>query len=519
VRLFATILVVITCIGSFAQKKDSIENAVNRVKMAEGKVDSVERKLGALASNGKSSMDSASRAVAMHANFIRSKFQSGADSLHRIYQKPINKLDSVNRCLRAGTDSVRKLGRAGRKVLTVYKHKLDSVSRAKTRKLSEMNTRVEQLKSKTSARLHQLDLPPELKGPVRDMEKSIGRYSVPMVNGKIPNVSLGGPSIPGVQIPGVNLNLNTNLSGLKTNLPANTNLPGNVSGLPNMTGKINGYEGNANRLVNQEVNQIKNVDKTLEQKALDAPGMSELKTKNKELDKYKKKMKERPDSAALKLVKEQAMQQITKEATDHMAGQEAVINYAMSRMSKLKRRYDNVKSVMELPKKLPNPLHDTPFIERIIPLLTLQVYTSSLVLTDLNPGVMYRISPRFSAGPGWVERIAWEHKPGAEQRHVYGPRIIGQFNWGKGICLRLVPEVLNTYLPPQFNQNVTGDPNGRHWIMGIVAGLKKEFTIYKAIKGNSEIMYNFTQATLASPYPDRLIMRFGFEFHMKKKEK
>ncbi|HQQ98613.1 MAG TPA: hypothetical protein PLX35_15185 [Cyclobacteriaceae bacterium] len=491
---------------------------MKHIKLAAGRVDSLNRKLGTVASNGKAAMDSASRTVAMQANRIRSTFQSGADSLHRIYQKPINKLDSVNRRLRAGVDSVSKLGRAGRKVLAGYKHKLDSVSRAKTRKLSEMNTRVEQLKSKTSARLHQLDLPPELKGPVRDMEKSIGRYTVPVVNGKIPNVSLGGPSIPGVQIPGVNLNLNTNLSGLNTNLPANTNLPGNINGLPNVSGRINGYEGDANRLVNQEVNQIKNMDMTLEQKALDAPGMGELKGKNKELDKYRKKMKERPDSAAMKLIKEQALQQVTKEATDHLAGQEAVIKDAMARMSKLKRRYDNVKSVMELPKKLPNPLHDTPFIERIIPLLTLQVYTSSLVLTDLNPGLMYRISPRFSAGTGWVERIAWEHKPGADQRHVFGPRLIGQFNWGKGICLRLVPEVLNTYLPPQFNQHVTGDPNGRHWVLGIVAGLKKEFTIYKGIKGNSEIMYNFTQTTLASPYPDRLIMRFGFEFHLKKKQ-
>jgi len=62
------------------------------------------------------------------------------------------------------------------------------------------------------------------------------------------------------------------------------------------------------------------------------------------------------------------------------------------------------------------------------------------------------------------------------------------------------------------------DPSYRKWITSIFAGIKKEFTVYKSIRGNSELLYNFRDKDGMSPYSDKVTVRFGFEFTMKKQE-
>ncbi len=109
--------------------------------------------------------------------------------------------------------------------------------------------------------------------------------------------------------------------------------------------------------------EVKNIDKAAEGQLMKNENVGELKGRTAEMDKYKQQLGGRPDSAAISMVKQEAM----KEATNHFKGQEAVLQQAMGKMTKLKARYSEVKSVADLPKKLPNPLHDTPFIERVIP--------------------------------------------------------------------------------------------------------------------------------------------------------
>jgi len=43
--------------------------------------------------------------------------------------------------------------------------------------------------------------------------------------------------------------------------------------------------------------------------------------------------------------------------------------------------------------------------------------------------------------------------------------------------------------------------------------------VYKNIMGNTEVLYNLYDKDGMSPYGDRLAMRFGLEFPMKKKVK
>ncbi|MEJ0055095.1 MAG: hypothetical protein WDN75_05230 [Bacteroidota bacterium] len=101
---------------------------------------------------------------------------------------------------------------------------------------------------------------------------------------------------------------------------------------------------------------------------------------------------------------------------------------------------------------------------------------------------------------------------------MYGPRAAVQFNLAKGFSLRALPEVVNMYVPPQFSFS-PADRRGRRWEWSTLVGIKKEFKVYKTIRGNTEALYNLHSPQNTSPYHDQFVVRFGFEFPMKKKIK
>ena len=133
---------------------------------------------------------------------------------------------------------------------------------------------------------------------------------------------------------------------------------------------------------------------------------------------------------------------------------------------------------------------------------------------------MYRISPRISAGAGWNYRLPFDDLTIRTEESVYGPRAAFEFKWTKGINFRVLPEIMNTTIPPLMAQlKGINDPAYRTWIKSLFVGIKKDFTVFKQIKGNTEVLYNLYDPDGMSPYGDKLSMRFGFEFPMKKKVK
>ena len=50
-----------------------------------------------------------------------------------------------------------------------------------------------------------------------------------------------------------------------------------------------------------------------------------------------------------------------------------------------------------------------------------------------------------------------------------------------------------------------------------MTGLKKEYKIYKNLKGTALIQYNLFNRYYKAPYVDRLNSRIGFEYVLKKK--
>jgi len=438
------------------------------------------------------------------ADSITLTFQSKADSLNSVFQKPLTQLDSVRNRVQSKIDSLTNL-RLPTEKLT---RQLDSLNRMKDAQISSLTQKVDALKSKATQGLQEIQLPPQLQEPMQKLQSSIQGYSLPALKTDMPGIpSLEMPTLSTTKLPTL-----TNQLALDPNLK---DLTGNLNKISGITEQAGQYAQDAQNLVKGNLDEVKSIDKTIESKLEGMEGVDQLAEGKALMTEYTQL-----DSAALKdKVKELVQEQVMNLAQDHFAGKQEVLQQAMDKMSKLKSKYSEVKSMAELPKKLPNPLKGKPFIERLVPALSFQIQTSQYFLLDVNPMVMYLISPRLSAGAGWNERLPFDELAVRKEERVYGPRAAIEFKWTKGINFRLLPELMNTTIPPLIASSMGLDPAYREWVPSVFVGIKKDFTVYKTIKGNTEVLYNLYDKDGMSPYGDRLAVRFGFEFPMKKKLK
>jgi hypothetical protein len=214
-----------------------------------------------------------------------------------------------------------------------------------------------------------------------------------------------------------------------------------------------------------------------------------------------------------------AMEQVQKQAVNHFAGKEKELQSAMSQINKYKKKYASLSSIKDIPKRARNTMHGKPLIERLVPGISLQVLKKGTALIDFNPQAGYRFNGRLTVGTGWNERIGFlRYAHVTLKDRIYGPRTFAEFKFKKGFAVRGDIEAMNTIVPPLITGINSADPSSRHWVWGVFGGMKKEYTISKGIRGNLQIMYNFHDRFFKiSPYADRLNVRMGFEFPMKKK--
>ena len=438
------------------------------------------------------------------ADSITLSFQSTADSLNNLYQKQFSKIDSVSNRLQSKIDSLSTLKLPTENVM----YKLDSLNRMKDEQISSLTQKVDALKSKATQGLQEIQLPPQLQEPMQKLQSSIQGYSLPALN-------TATPGLPSLELPDLNsikLPTFTNQLALDPNLK---DLSGNLNKISGITEQAGQYAQDAQNLMKGNLDEVKSIDKTIESKLAGMEGVDQLAEGKALMTEYTQL-----DSAALKdKAKELVQEQVMDIAQDHFAGKQEVLQQAMDKVSKLKGKYSEVKSLAELPKRAPNPLKGKPLIERLVPGISFQIQKSQYFLLDINPMLMYLITPRLSAGAGWNERLPFDGLSITSDESVYGPRAAFELKWTRGINFRLLPELMNTTIPPLIASSKGVDPTYREWVPSVFVGIKKDFTVYKNIKGNTEVLYNLYDKDGMSPYGDRLAVRFGFEFPMKKKVK
>jgi hypothetical protein len=435
---------------------------------------------------------------------IQSRFLSRLDSIENLSFAPVTKLDSMQRRLQGKMDSL-SLRLSSSKISKA----LDSVRTLRDSLVANLNTKIQAIKSKTIGKLNSMDIPPELKDKVSSVTQSVNSFKI---NGK--EVNLSGLNTSAANIPGLE-NLNLSSTGA---LPSTGKIPdiGNVKGLQDVAEKTGSLNTALPEMGLNNVNEIKDLPAAAETKAVELSGLNQTKEQTEALNKYKEMTKkfQNPDS-----MKSLAKEEIKKAAVNHFAGKEEQLKKAMETISKYKLKYSSINSLADIKKRPPNAMKGKPLRERIIPGVAMQIQKKGDdFMVDFNPYVGYRFSGRITAGLGWNQRVAYDLDVNSfnPDARVFGPRLYGEFKLGKGFSPRLEGEVMNTRIPPS-TVTPSADPGQREWVWGAFVGMKKEYKLFKNVKGTAMIMTRLFNPDHKSPYADVLNIRFGFEFPMKKK--
>ncbi len=341
------------------------------------------------------------------------------------------------------------------------------------------------------------------------------------------NVDLPGVAPPEEGVPSLDLGLKENQSSLPDKpgtlgmpnlgeVPAIEELNKAQQGLSEVTkvsGEVAAYREDVKNISSGTLDEVEKIPQTLEAEAVKAVDAGQLTDQAQGVDQYKDMLAAGSDPEALK---QQALQLAPKLATNHFKGKEVVLQQAIEKVNSYKKKYNQLTDLENIPKRRPNEMKDKPLVERVVPFITLQLQSSENVLLDYNLGAGYRFSSRFTAGVGWNERIGISSKlKFTTSDRVFGPRTFADFRIRKGLSIRAEGEKMNAFIPAsQFSPS---DIGRRDWVWSAFIGMKKQYDFMKSVKGNFQFLYNFYDDRDASPYVSRFMVRFGFEFPMKKK--
>lgn len=505
-------------------------------------------------------------------NILNPNFNNLTSKLRRKKLQPTDtlqakhELDSIKGGLTTKIDSLKQHNLPTEK----YTRKLDSINNIGPQKYIEMaNSKIQSVEDKANQPIG--DIQNKINKPVNDIEGKINK-PIDNVESKINDklnvmrqeggdnanipggVNTNDPGVGDVGVPGVdgnNLSLNKGLdTNLNTDLGVKTGIDNPISDQTGQLGelkdkvtdikstpqqqidkvksideiktaqdklgdvntatdKIQSYQSDVKNISQGNLDEVKDIPGAIENKAGELDEIKALGEQNAELEKAKAMV----DQDGMK---EMAKQEVRKQAVDHFKGKEQALQAAMDKMSKLKQKYPELSSLENIPKRAPNPMKKKAFIERIVPGVTLQFQKTSNFMIDINPVVSYRFTGRINAGLGWNERLSfmkWNKLQSAER--IYGPRVFGSFGFKKGFSAKTEVEKMNALIPP----SIFSSDGSRQWVWSIFVGLKKDYKFWGTVRGNVQVLYNVFDDHDNSPYADRLNVRMGFEFPIKKVKK
>lgn len=447
------------------------------------------------------------------ADSIVTVFNATADSLQTQYRKKVSDLEAQTQTINRKIDSLRQIGLPTKK----YQRSLNKLSALKEKTEKQFSEKLTKLKSRTTERLKELDLPPQVQEPLDKLTDRINNVNL-HTDVRIPELK-----IPGYELPKVgDIALPTDLENVDIPPLPGVNTPGELTAIPQ---QAQSYQETVTDIVPDDMTAVTDAEKlqqTLESQASRIEGIDELQKQSGVIDGHKAQLEEitgqvngltDPEAA-----REKAIELTKKAAVNHFAGKEEQLKSAMEKIAKYKQKYSSVSSIKDLPKRPPNAMKDKPFVERLVPGLYLQYQRKNSYLLDVNPYVGYKLSGRITTGLGWNYRIAWDNRRRAldERAWISGPRAYTDFRMGKGFIAHLEVEAMNSFVPSVLAGNP--DAGGREWVWSCMTGIKKEYRITRNLKGTALIQYNLFNRFYKAPYVDRLNSRIGFDYQLKRKK-
>jgi len=505
--LLVTIIINLASIAFAQVRQDSLLQRIGRTSEF-ANIDSLEQKLALIPDSIRHSIQ--------HADSIVHTFNRETDGLKTSYQNVVSKIESESGKLMHKIDSLKQRNlRTGN-----HTKKLDSLNHHLRNTEAKFSSKLDSLKSKTTDKLNSMDLPPEYKDPLQKLTQNINGLNLNSDVVKIPALDIPGYSIP--QVNGVG-----DLSSKVGEIPNICN-PGNLPGanvpeiktptgdLGNLAEQTKGYQDDIKNITRGNPGDVQNLPETIENQVSEIDGVNELQKQSGIIGEQKAKLDDFKDPVK---AKEKAVEMVKEKAVDHFAGKKEQLNAAMAKISKHKQKYSSVSSLKDLPKRPPNPMKGKPFIERLVPGLYLQYQQKNFYLLDVNPYVGYKLTGRFTTGLGWNHRVAYDskHERWNKRARIFGPRGYIDFKLGKGFIAHLEGESMNSFVPSTIHGN--SDAGHREWVWSFMTGIKKEYKIYKNLKGTALIQYNLFNRYYKAPYVDRLNSRIGFEYALRKRVK
>ncbi|MCU0397613.1 MAG: porin family protein [Cyclobacteriaceae bacterium] len=397
-----------------------------------------------------------------------------------------NHLNSATAKLQHQMDSLQGLGESWQP----YQSKLDSLRSVHERKLSNLVNRADSLRSNVIQHIEDLKLPGELSSLAVPFTQTLNEFDI-----TLPDASFNFTLPDEIKIPSFRVNeLSNSLPGIQ-----DKNLPGVSSEWKSRIGDLSQVNGVATDLPSTE-QILKAVEGKASEEFIEQIGA----------------LPEMPSIPSTEQeTKAMMLDQGKNELVNHFAEQQEVLQEAMNQISSLKRKYSSVQSIYQINKRSRNAMHDRPFVERLVPGLSIQFQQRNEYWVDLNPYLGYRFNGRLTAGLGWNYRIAYnfDARQINKASTVYGIRLYGEYEIKQGIKPRLEIESMNTPVRTLPDQKY----NHREWVFSAMVGLKKEYRISKQVLGNAQVLYNLYNPDYKSPYVDRWNLRMGFEMHLKRK--
>jgi hypothetical protein len=445
------------------------------------------------------------------------------DSLASVSQ---SKLDSLTRGLNNRLDSLNKIGLSASQYLNASDSLLGAFQNRISRKVKHMHDSV---KLRLFGKMHSLDSLVAVKRKKIDSLKSVmgisdqfpkdalgnipvisefdklnipyKQWSLPSINEKLtlenpfgsiesfsgtnfPKLNLGFENLTNLKLPDEIMHLREHFEKLKILTPGTLSKDGlmNTSQqvIQNQLGKVSEMGVAQNNLT--EATKVKEMMKEVSDNMQQGPENIEAKAK--------------------------------EEFVDYLKGHEEKVQKDMEDIGKLQLKYRNVADVRLLPKRPPNEMKDKPFIERLIPALTLQTYIKTNTGIDVAPSLGYRISGRIRAGIGGFRRIVFQSNNNSlTNTNINGIRLYNEFRFWKSNYVHLELEHSNSTDPNPY----AVDQNG-NFINKVNFGLYRTYRITKHINGHALFLYDLKQIS-NFPNTSHSSLRFGIDVQLVKKSK
>ncbi len=179
---------------------------------------------------------------------------------------------------------------------------------------------------------------------------------------------------------------------------------------------------------------------------------------------------------------------------------------ALAKVTKAKKKFPDLESLKDAPKRPPNPLEGQPFNKRLRLGGNLQVNRQAPTSIDFSAKLGYLLNPKAQIGIGMAYRFSTgtNFSSFALNDELFSAKLFFDHFIYKSFYLQSVLEWNRTELKDKTDISL-----GTHWVQSGFVGLGKEFAISKKLKGSMSVLYNFLHDE-KSPYKKPFVFRVGF---------